>query len=57
MKRGVKAHTVTLRSLYAMNMEAFSKHNAEVFNDCKTEFGKFIECCSDLPSSQKVLNW
>ena len=54
VKRGVKAHTVTLPSLFATNMEAFSKHNAEVFNDCKSEFGKFIECCSDLSSIEKI---
>ena len=54
MKRGVKAHTVTLLSLIAMNMEAFSKHNAEVFNDCKTEFGKFFECCNDLSAIEKI---
>ena len=27
VKRGVKAYTVTLLSLFAMNVEAFSKHN------------------------------
>ena len=54
VKRGVKAHTVTLLSLFSMSMEAFSKHNNEVVNDCKTEFGKFIECCSDLSSIEKI---
>ena len=37
-----------------MNMVAFSKHNTEVVNNCKTEFGKFIECCSDLSSIEKI---
>ena len=54
VKRGVKAHRVTLLSLFSMNMEAFSKQNTEVVNDCKTEFGKFIECCSDLSSIEKI---
>ena len=55
MKRGVNAFAVILLSLFAINMEAFFKHNAEPFNDCKTtEFGKFVECCSDLSSIEKI---
>ena len=38
-----------------MNMEAFSKLNPEVFSYCKTEFGKFMECCKDLYSMEKIL--
>ena len=37
-----------------MNMEAFSKHNTEAFSDCKTEFDRFIEGCSDLCSMEKI---
>ena len=37
-----------------MNMEAFSNYNTEVVNNCKTEFGKFIQCCSDLSSIEKI---
>ena len=58
VKRGVKAHTVTLLSLFSMNMEDISKHNAEVFNDSKTEFGNFAAAIY-LPSErfQKVMRW
>lgn len=54
VKRGVKAHTITLLSLFSMNMDAFSKHNDELFSECKAELGKFIDSCSNLSSTEKI---
>ena len=54
VKRGVKGHTITLLSLFSVNMEAFSKHNAELFSESKGEVGKFIDNCSNLSSIEKI---
>ena len=54
VKRGVKAHTVTLLSLYAMNLDAFSKRNTEVADECRSEFSKFNDNCKDLTSSEEM---
>ena len=54
VKRGVKAHTITLLSLFPMNTEAFSKHNAELFSESKGEVGKFIDNCSNFSSIEKI---
>ena len=54
VKRGVKAHTVTLLSLYAMNLDAFSKRNPEVVDECRSEFSKFNDKCKDLTSSEEM---
>ena len=54
VKRGVKAHTATLLSLYAMNLDAFSKRNPEVVDECRSEFSKFNDNCKDLTSSEEI---
>ena len=54
MKRGVKAHTVTLLSLFAMNVEAFSQQNAEFFEECMSGFSSFNESCSNVSPWQNI---
>ena len=50
---GVKAHTVTLLSLFAMKINAFSKRNPEVA-ECRSELSKFNDNFKDLTSYKEM---
>ena len=54
VKRGVKAHTVTLLSLFDMNMKSFSRRHPEVTDQYKSDLGKFIDSCNDLSSLEEI---
>ena len=54
VKRGVNAHTVTLLSLFDMNMEVFSRRNLEVTDEYKSDLSKFIDSCNDLSSLEII---
>ena len=52
----VKAHILTLVSLFALDMVTFLKQNAEIFDDStsKCKFSKFKKTCKKLSSLFKI---
>ena len=54
VKRGVKAHTVTLLSLFDMNIKSFSRRHPEVVDEYKSDLSKFIDSCNNLSSLEVI---
>ena len=54
MKRRVKVHTVTLLSLFDMNMESFSRQNTEVTDEYNYDLSEFIDSYNDLSFLAKI---